>query len=259
MRYRVEYIDGKEFRHPTILYKYRDWDNVYHKKILQDNSIYFASPKSFEDIHDCNVPESFPTKEELYDIFLQKSKETYPNRTRTMHRAFARYWRQHSPLANPRRLKNELEQLNIDFNNRFGVLSLTANPNNEEMWVKYGKSHEGFCIGFDTSKLFEADSMGGGEVEYSDKLPVIDFINDDFWEKHMKNIFFKETKWQFEQEYRLHKMWKNNISDIERNIKLPEGCIIEIILGKKMSDKNKEEIKKIVLSRYPYTLLMEEP
>lgn len=56
MKYRIEYVDGERFRHPVILYKYRDWDNVYHKNILQDNSIYFASPKSFEDIYDCNVP-----------------------------------------------------------------------------------------------------------------------------------------------------------------------------------------------------------
>lgn len=164
----------------------------------------------------------------------------------------------HSPLANPGELNKLIEKFNSDFNNRFGVLSLTANPNNEDMWEKYGNSHKGFCVGFDTGKLFEAESMGGGEVQYSDELPTIDFINDDFKTKHIKNIFFKETKWQFEQEYRLHKMWKNDISNAERNIKLPEDCIAKIILGKKMSDENKEEIKSLALRKYPHIKISEE-
>lgn len=100
--------------------------------------------------------------------------------------------------------------------------------------------------------------MGGGEVQYSDELPTIDFINDDFKTKHIKNIFFKEIKWQFEQEYRLHKMWKNDISNAERNITLPEDCIVEIILGKRMSDKDKEEIKSLALSKYPHIKIIEE-
>lgn len=258
MEYRIEYIDGKEFRYPVILYKYRDWDNLKHRNILQDNTIYFASPKSFEDIYDCNVPESFPVGTKLYDMFLQKSKVDYPNKTRQEHREFARHWSKHSPLAKPRLLKEKIEQFNTVFNNRFGVLSLTANPHNEGMWEKYGNSHKGFCVGFDTGKLFEAESIGGGEVQYSDELPTIDFINDDFKTKHIKNIFFKETKWQFEQEYRLHKMWKNDVSNADRNIKLPKGCIVGIILGKRMSNNDKENIKNIARSKYPYIEISEE-
>lgn len=252
MKYRIKYIDGKEFRPPVILYKYRDWENLNHRKILQDNTIYFASPNSFEDIHDCNVPESFPSGTKLYNIFLQESKDKCPNKTRQQHRKFARYWSKHSPLAHPKLLKEKIEQFNTIFNNRFGVLSLTANPHNEDMWEKYGNSHKGFCVGFDTSKLLEAESMGSGEVQYSDELPTIDFINDDFKTKYIKSIFFKETKWQFEQEYRLHKIWENDTSNAERNIKLPEDCIVEIILGKRMSDKDREEIKSLVLSKYPH-------
>ena len=94
--------------------------------------------------------------------------------------------------------------------------------------------------------------MGSGEVQYSDELPTIDFINDDFKTKYIKSIFFKETKWQFEQEYRLHKIWENDTSNAERNIKLPEDCIVEIILGKRMSDKDRGEIKSLVLSKYPH-------
>ena len=36
MGYRVEYIDGIKFTHPSILYKYRCWNNHLHKKILTE-------------------------------------------------------------------------------------------------------------------------------------------------------------------------------------------------------------------------------
>lgn len=63
----------------------------------------------------------------------------------------------------------------------------------------------------------------------------IDFVNDDFKTKHIKNIFCKEKKWGFEQEYRLRKMWKENIADNERNTELHNECLVEILLGKSMS------------------------
>ena len=52
----IRIIDNKKNTHPNILYKYRNWDNELHKKVLTDNILYMASPRDFEDIHDCNFP-----------------------------------------------------------------------------------------------------------------------------------------------------------------------------------------------------------
>lgn len=95
-----------------------------------------------------------------------------------------------SPLANPKILEKKIEKYNIDFNARFGVFSLTADSNNEDMWNKYANNHTGICIGFDSKKLFDVVG-GGGKVIYTDVLPTIDFIKDNFAEKHIKNIFLK--------------------------------------------------------------------
>lgn len=232
------------------LYKYRDWNNAYHRKILQENNVFLAPPNSFEDKMDCNVPESFPARSELYNIFLEKSKRDNTNYTRREHRKYARYWCEHSPLANPKQFEKVKKYNESFFNHHFGVLCLTANPYNNIMWEKYGNLYEGFCVGFDTSKLFKVIGGGGGEIQYVDTLPIVDFINDDFKTKHIKSVFFKEKKWEFEQEYRLHKTWKNEVSNDERNIKLPENCIIEVILGKNMPDHHKHEIKEIIKSNY---------
>lgn len=254
----AEYIDGKDFSTPKILYKYRDWDNDYHKTILLENKIYLSPPRDFEDKMDCNLPEKFPLKEELYAIFLEKSKQGNPTGSRQVHRAFARYWSEKSPLANPRELGRLINEYNNEFNEKFGILSVTEDYSNEDMWKKYANNSQGICIGFDTEKLFSVVG-GGGEVVYEDKLPVIDFINDDFKTKHAKNIFFKEKNWAFEKEYRLHKFWKDNPSKEDRNITMPEDCIVEVILGKNISKKNKDEIIELMKEKHPRAKIIEMP
>lgn len=44
---------------PSILYKYRNWKDDYHKGLLTHNEIYFASPKDFNDPYDCRITERF--------------------------------------------------------------------------------------------------------------------------------------------------------------------------------------------------------
>lgn len=163
MEYWIEYIDGFKVQHPNILYKYRDWNNDLHKKILKENKLYLASPKDFEDIYDCNIPERFPQKEELYNFFLDKAKTESPLWTRQERRKYARYWSKKSPLGNPKLLSNLISEFNQEFNKRFGVLSMTADNDNDEMWYKYANNHQGICIGFDTKQLFNCIG-GGGEV-----------------------------------------------------------------------------------------------
>lgn len=54
---------------PKKLYKYREWDNLYHREILENNMIYLASPSSFEDPLDCNPPIRYPKGQELFSFF----------------------------------------------------------------------------------------------------------------------------------------------------------------------------------------------
>ena len=38
---------------PSILCKYRDWSNIYHRTILTKRELYLAPPSCFEDVTDC--------------------------------------------------------------------------------------------------------------------------------------------------------------------------------------------------------------
>ena len=258
MEYSIRYINGDMIRYPHLLYKYRDWSKDFHKNVLINNTLYFASPKDFEDIYDCNIPEQFPSKTELYQYFIDKAKNKFPNMTRIERREFAREWSNKSPLANPKRLSKLITRFNKKFNDTFGVLSMTSNPDNNEMWEKYGNEHKGFCVGFDSKLLFDCFGGGGGDVQYVDELPVINFAEDGFEEKHIKNTFFKEKKWAFEEEYRLHKMWEKNASNDDRNIPFLSECVKEIHLGKSMEQNDKEEIKSIVKKKYSNAKIIEQ-
>lgn len=40
---------------PEVVYKYRDWNNNFHKKIITNREVFFAAPTSFEDPLDCKL------------------------------------------------------------------------------------------------------------------------------------------------------------------------------------------------------------
>lgn len=234
---------------PKILYKYRDWNNPYHQRILRDNKLYFASPRTFEDELDCKGLESFPPKEKLFDFFHELSNQKGMEMTELQKFRFATYWSQNSLLANPQELRKKIEYYDNQFYDLYGVCSLTEVPYNRSMWKKYSDNYKGICIGFDGSKL---NDIAGeeGPVIYTIHKPLIKFMQDSDMTEHFKRVYFKEQKWSFEHEYRLAKMWKDKPQEEERNISMLSGTIVEIILGCNISAQNKSEITQLVRQKY---------
>lgn len=253
----INYIEKGKPETPSVLYKYRSWENELHKKILLENKVYLASPKSFEDKLDCNVPENFPnTEQEVFDYICGKLKEEYPQLSRSKRKILAKKLSKESPLSNPKKRDALNEKIKQKYFSHLGVLSMTEDCDNDKMWCEYANDHQGICIGFDTNLLFDCVG-GGGHVTYRKKLEPIDFIKDDFYTAYPKNIFQKEEKWKYEKEYRLKKIWENEVSDEERNVLLPNNCIIEVILGKKISSMSKKEIIAVVKAKHPNAKIIE--
>lgn len=241
---------------PSILYKYRDWNNPIHKTILTDCALYFASPQTFEDLKDCRIPKVYISHPRLHEFFLKKSKKDYPAYKKRFHKKRAKLLMEQSPLYSQQNMKSTVEMINKEFHNRFGVLSMTSNSHNDDMWEKYANNHHGLCVGFYTNKL-KPFIRSGGEVIYVDNLPTIDFLKDNYLLQHAKTILFKEREWEFEQEYRLLMIWNDTATTEQRTMRLPNDSIAEIILGKLMSVENKEEIKKIAMEKYPNAKIIE--
>ena len=246
----IDYSDLNRMALPAILYKYREFDNEYHRRILTDNTVYFASPNSFLDTKDCHPKELFPSEEIVFNRFWEMSIREFPNMSNDRRLKYVNERVSSAQILNRETRDSLIEALFSDYCKCHGVLSVTANPSNSRMWEEYANNHTGFCVGFDSTKLAMA-SGGGGPVTYTDCIPDIRIWVDSPEEEHVKRVFYKEKKWEYEQEYRLCKIWPLAAihKKIERNITLPDGCIVSVICGKNMGTGKIEEMRAL-LNRY---------
>lgn len=238
---------------PEVLYKYRSWDAEFHKLVLIDRMLYFSSPKDFEDPLDCKIPTDYSllTEQDIIDYYYNYSVTNNDFITDIEHVLFAIHWATRSPMRDPIHIKAVEKEHWDSYNQRMGVLSLTALPNNNDMWQKYANNHRGFCVGFNSKILFESLASGGGHVEYVDELPILRPLADHRIE-HMIQVFFKERKWEFEQEYRTYRFWDSPAGVEQRNVKFPKEAIKEIFIGKDATQKSEEEIRFIVTQNLPH-------
>ena len=94
-----------------------------------------AQPYSFEDEFDCKIPIRYEllTEKETLEFAIRYSKETNPHWTRQQHRKDAREWNKQKLFKNLPYIESHRKKYFDGYNERLGVLSLTADPCNEEM------------------------------------------------------------------------------------------------------------------------------
>lgn len=230
---------------PQIIYKYRKWDDKYQKTILTDRVVYMAAPTSFEDKKDCKLLKRYDlmTEHDLFNMYLQSSLSENIGWSIIQHKDFAEDWTKKSPLKDKNYTKKKQEEHFQEFDGQFGVLSLTGKCALSEMWVKYSDEGRGFCVGFDSAALFK-HLGGGGIVNYYDELPQI-LHNDSFEVEYCKQIYSKEKKWEFEEEYRTHKFYAKPASISDRQITIPSEAYEEVIFGWQMAEPTRNEIKNV--------------
>jgi len=233
---------------PSVIYKYRKWNNPEHRTIISDKEVYFSSPCKFDDPLDCSIPIRYDllTDKDIYNDFLYHSKINNPKWSRQQHRRYAREWTKKTPIKDKKYLENAQKDFFEAFFDRFGVLSLTANSISDDMWIKYADNYNGFCIGFNFEIIFK--SVGGcGPVKYYDELPIIYPMpkhTED--EQHILQAYSKLKKWEFEKEYRIDKFSFVPLTEKQRIIKLSAESYKELIIGKGMNDKDKSDLLKSI-------------
>ena len=126
------------------------------------------------------------------------------------------------------------------------------------MWEKYSNNHSGICIGFDGSKMLRDFTKfgGGGEVIYYDDLPKI-HPNEEFIDRAIKNIYSKLRKWDFEEEYRTHKLNLTGINNDWRKVAIEADVFKEIILGANIEKDDYEEIIGIRNRNFPNAKILQ--
>jgi Protein of unknown function (DUF2971) len=226
-----------------ILYKYRNWNNDYHKSALLTSKIYFASPKDLNDPFDAKIhPDiSLVNTDELRSIYTDQILKHQSNNEPSFD---PELWRRRfidSLKRNPtgvQKLLNKIGGVQID--DHIGVYSLCATCLNNQMWAYYADSNRGFCIGYDTVQLetFHKGIMLK-KVKYFDPLPRISPIISNQGDTYDR-LAIKNKHWEREEEFRLLANFEE--IDTSRLIQFPKTIIKEVVFGLNISDLHRLEI-----------------
>lgn len=214
---------------PKILYKFRDWRNDFHKRLLTDLEVYFASPRDFEDENDCKIPVRYDLLSNLerkawikHLVNLGYSKLSRPERRKLVKDKY-----KEKRLRDKQYLLEYEERSFENFCNCFGVFSLCGNLKNQKLWDYYAPIPEGFVVGLDTRIIFP-DFGGGGPVQYVDNIPVIK--PEPIMSSHTQmaiQFYSKLENWRWEEEYRTI-ISGQNLTVEQRRRKLQAVAIKEI-------------------------------
>lgn len=240
---------------PDLLYKYRDWNDPFHQRLLKNNEIYLASSAQFNDPFDSSLPFRYNkdelTPDNIFKKLIEVGKKNYPDLSEPeLHRMS--YERQQSGVFdNDEYWKDFHPDFKKNIEDNIGICSLTTQKDNLLMWSHYARSHQGICVGFNTSKLF--DAVGGklGPVIYSKNYPILGLF-DNTLDGLTELINTKSTHWNYEDELRITK-----IHSARRALPIPEEVITEVIIGCKMGFEAREEIYELLDKKYPHVQLFE--
>jgi hypothetical protein len=209
----------------------------YSLKNLRDNSLFFQSPKNFNDPYDSKVIIDPCTNEE-WEAALRKIIAEDHEPQHIQDHEFNRQ----KAAGNPERALGKYRGIINGAKDSYGMFCLTPNPLDILMWAYYGEKHSGLCYQIDVklcwNTLWDKNIITNiGHVNYVPAIPKIDFVKSWLNEEENSELrqaqeitFCKWDKWETEAEIRIA------IAEIERQagsrlLKFPEGIYRSVILG----------------------------
>lgn len=227
---------------PKTLYKYLDWNNKFHRKIISRQELYFPKPSEFNDPFDGNIPVRWDllSFEDCYEKNLELLSIVLKDKDENKVKAFVREQTKKKQLWHPEKLKKEAAEQLDKWDSIIGLLSLSSTRDNILMWSHYSMNHKGFVVGFDTKSMESDYNFEWIEpINYQEQYPLISG-NDDSRLQFHKKFYSKSTLWEYEKE------WRISINHIEkRKVRIKPESITEIIIGCKMDLKNIQRIIKL--------------
>lgn len=235
---------------PEVLYKYRDWGDIYHKRLLLEGELYFASLDQFNDPFDGTIPHRYDptelTEDKIFMKYLQMAKREHPDWDETrIHEECFEYQRR-GYFHDEGYLEKFEESALEDLKKQFGIVCLCRQPDNFLLWSHYAKSHTGICIGFDKYRLFEDARCQFAHMVYQEEFPLLGLF-DNVFEHFKKLIGTKSPIWEYEEEYRLTK------AEAARTIvHLRPETIVEVVVGCQMDFKEREKVVNFIRVNLPH-------
>lgn len=237
---------------PKTVYKYRDFNNDNHKRIITHQEIYFARPSEFSDPYNCRykIDKDYVKNENNRRVFYAKKLNT----NNIFHP-------QINQLINENLITDDLIELQEKktqkvLNKLYGIFSVSLNYRNQQLWKIFGGNNKEFCVGLNFQWVLPLNEGTKGSVEYKeiDQLPkskVLNYDNDyEMINYVFDSILTLPIDFIDEQEYRMQKIFSR---DSDRYVKLDKIYIESIILGHKISKSKREEIIELVRENLPKT------
>ena len=239
------------------IYKFRDWENSYHKEILCDQLFYCASIADFNDPFDSHIPINYMdlTNAERIEVIEEHVKRNYPtlmkkDRIDKVQKVF-----RESAITDPEELKRNHREIVIPkLKNEMGVISFAGNKKHILLWSHYANGHKGFSVGVDRDKLMEwvkpllikeDKYIEIFNVNYKEEYPSFNPLDLTLEEYYTLPLTTKAEEWSYEDEVRL--LFKGGA---KRKLKLDTELFTELVIGCNMEDDHEEEIMSVVESEF---------
>lgn len=252
-------------------------------KILENQTIRFSNPKSFNDPYDSDMPIVFKNQKILnnkyYITLLQNLKtqscdllpEGYD-----IDEEITKF--KNSKIELKKNGDIFLKELLSVTKKYMRVLSLSQKNNNILMWGHYANSHTGIVIGFKKSleifRLARKVKYRNTVYQLSEELLNDPFLNNIKSRKELNRLLLtKSSDWKYEKEYRcifdvvleynkcknnkgLKKQYPQLIKELEEkqdfiHIPFSISCVDSIYLGVKIDKKFKDSLLELLKFKYP--------
>ncbi|ASU34260.1 DUF2971 domain-containing protein [Mucilaginibacter xinganensis] len=250
----MKYLDNI----PDTLYKYRVWSDDYHKRLLNNNEVFFASPANLNDPFDASLPFRYDPKEMIPENITRKLLETgrraWPDISdEELHRRAFEEQRS-GKFEGDAYWKEMHDQNKAALHKTFGLLSLTTKNDNLLMWAHYANCHKGFCVGIDSHILYETVGGAIGPVIYNENFPFMPLFSKAGEEVQpiVQMLNTKSPHWGYEDEFRLTKAEAANKAFI-----LPANAITQVILGCNMDANDRKSIIDVIDNKLPHVQIFE--
>jgi Protein of unknown function (DUF2971) len=237
-----------------VLYKFREWSDGNHRRMLTNSEIYFSSSLQFNDPFDRGLPPRYDrlSNEQLTPYITRHLDRHEEGLSPSERQRRIREVHVNRPFDDPKYRKYVAEKQYA----KHGIFSISRTRDNNLLWSHYAESHKGFCVGFNKPRLQEylnSQCKTAGPVielypvKYQHDYPVLipDLDGDD--EKYMADgISIKSKVWEYEEEVRCISMFKSNWA-LELDVSLFE----QVILGAEMPADNCAQITELVKDKLP--------
>lgn len=137
------------------MYKYRNWEDPNHKRILTHNEIFFASSRNFNDPLDTAVPLRFDkgTDQQMKQLIRNYFSDTFQQQLNPSSENILAKLVQGLAQND----SNFIESFEADLQekkfNQYGIFTMSALSDNILLWSHYADAHKGFCVKFDMNIL----------------------------------------------------------------------------------------------------------